>query len=141
MSEHTESLKWTLYICDECGRHGHVFQESRPCDYGGRHHGKHGGPVEVIPAEQVEHLEKRADEAHSLLAPVLGRFRCDDDRDVSIERGMEAALDRLKRILIGEDYVERSIAVREKSDGAFHFTPPLPDALPLAAEQESPHGS
>lgn len=46
--------RWTLYICDKCGRHGHVFQESRPCDYGGRHHGKHGGPVEVMPVS--DHL-------------------------------------------------------------------------------------
>lgn len=83
-----------------------------------------------IAAQERERLRQRVDEAHSLLAPALGRFRCDDDRDDGIERELEAALDRLKRVLIGEDYIERGEALRDESDGAYHFTPPLPESLP-----------
>lgn len=54
-----ESRRWTLYICDKCHRPGYIFQGSRPCSYGGRHHGKHGGPLEVIPAADFDGFKER----------------------------------------------------------------------------------
>ena len=80
--------------------------------------------------------DSRTDEARSELASALGRLRCHLAPDLApvdleaVERSLTAALDRLDRVLVGEDYIEKREALCNESNGAYHFTPPPDDALP-----------
>lgn len=71
----------------------------------------------------------RAQEAKGYVATALGQLRAGDT--ARLERNLAAALDRLYRILDGETYIEGYEALREQTDGAYHFTAPAEDLLPL----------
>lgn len=89
----------------------------------------------------------RLKEVRERLATALGEHRLRDDylptaaslkeREVALERRanhielcMEAALDRLDRVLQGEDYIERWERAAEESNGAISFKAPRPEARP-----------
>ena len=103
-------------------------------------------PPDSLEGEGTGLKWKRVDEARAALSPGLGMLRCTiatDMEDVDpeiIEVKIATALDRLDRALVGEDYIAREEALREETDGAFHFTPPPPECLPppLPATQPTP---
>ena len=97
-SEKPITRKWVLYICEECGRPGHVFRELKPCDHGGRHHGEHGGPIEVMPVE--EHLR------------VLGEAEKERDRE---RKAMRRAAERLDGIVGEQINCPLSLAKRHRA--------------------------
>lgn len=71
MSEKSITRRWTLHICDECGLPGWRFIDKGPCNASHHtHHGKHGGPIEVMPVE--EHLR------------VLGEAERERDEEVTL---------------------------------------------------------
>lgn len=76
---------------------------------------------------------ERVLEARGELATAIGlyeyehRERAGDDHSIRLRR----ALDRLDRAVEGEDYIEKHEALRERTNGAFHFTPPPAEALPV----------
>lgn len=103
------------------------------------------GAMEAL-APGVDHVQ-RAGEARESLAGALGHHRLKDDylptptsledrtrqleeRHKFIELGMARALDRIDRLLQGEDYIEKWRKASEESKGGIHFEAPAAEALP-----------
>lgn len=94
----------------------------------------------------------RVDEARSELASGLGRLRCylepssweelGSSNLAGIEHSLAIALDRLDRVLVGEDYIEQREALRDSTGGAYNFTAPAPAVLapPRTLKEQAERG-
>jgi hypothetical protein len=74
----------------------------------------------------------RAREAKGSIATALGQLRAGDT--ARLEFNLQAALDRLHRIIEGEDYIERWEKLAAENPGAVSFTAPPTAALPSDAQ-------
>jgi hypothetical protein len=83
-----------------------------------------------------------AGEALEALASVLGWLRLKGDPEEAEETNLEVVLDRLRRVVEGEDYIERWEAFKAKAgEGAVHWDPPKPAALPPNSTRQLPDKS
>lgn len=92
--------------------------------------------------ESKEHPPDRLEEARIELASALGIYRVVEDvsnKDLPLPDGISInaliirlarILDRIDRIIDGEDYIIKRERLRDETDDAYHFTPPPAEALP-----------